>query len=83
MWWVSKKIRQEREQASDDLAVRLCGDALDYGQALTALEALASSDSPHSAPRLALGAQGGDFMSRIHRLISPTAPTFLARERGW
>lgn len=83
VWWVSKQIRQEREQASDDLAVRLYGDALDYAQALTALEALASRSTPFSsAPRLALGAQGGDFMSRIHRLISPTAPTLLAPRAG-
>lgn len=83
VWWVSKKIRQEREQASDDLAVRLCGDALDYAQALTALEALASRINPsNSTPRLALGAQGGDFMSRIHRLISPTTPTRLAPRAG-
>jgi beta-lactamase regulating signal transducer with metallopeptidase domain len=83
VWWVSKKIRQEREQASDDLAVRLCGDALDYAQALTALEALASVvRSSHPPPRLALGAHGGDFMSRIHRLISPTPTTSLAPRAG-
>jgi beta-lactamase regulating signal transducer with metallopeptidase domain len=83
VWWVSKKIRQEREQASDDLAVRLCGDALDYAQALTALEALASRiNPPRSSPRLALGAQGGDFMSRINRLVSPMAPTLLAPRAG-
>ncbi len=83
VWWISKQIRQEREQASDDLAVRFQGDALDYAQALTALEALASRIHPsHSAPRLALGAQGGDFMSRIHRIISPTAPTQLAPRAG-
>ena len=52
-------------------------------QALTALEALASlGHSSHPAPRLALGAQGGDFMSRRHRLISPTAPTLLAPRAG-
>jgi len=82
VWWLSNKIRQERELASDDLAVRLCGDALDYAQALTTLETLASSLPSHAAPRLALGAQGGDFMSRIHRLVSPTAPTLLAPRAG-
>jgi beta-lactamase regulating signal transducer with metallopeptidase domain len=83
VWWLSNRIRQEREQASDDLAVHFCGDALDYAQALTTLEALASGNpiSP-SAPRLALAARGGDFMSRIQRLISPTAPTQLAPRAG-
>ena len=83
VWWLSKKIRQERELASDDLAVRLRGDALDYAQALTALAALAArARIPQPAPRLALGAQGGDFMSRIQRLLSPTAPTRLAPRAG-
>lgn len=83
VWWLSKQIRQEREQASDDLAVRLCGDALDFAQALTALEALASrGHANHPVPRLALGAQGGTFMSRIHRLISPMAPSMLAPRAG-
>ena len=83
VWWLSREIRQEREQASDDLAVRLCGDALEYAQALTTLEALASgSPSSRTAPRLALGAQGGSFMIRIQRLISPTAPTQLAPRAG-
>ncbi|GEM_PF-4189468 len=83
VWWMSRKIRQEREQASDDLVVRLRGDALDYAQALTLLQALACGTTPAKAPpRLALGAQGGDFMSRIHRLISPTAPSLVAPRAG-
>jgi beta-lactamase regulating signal transducer with metallopeptidase domain len=75
VWWLSARIRQEREQASDDLVVRFHGDALDYAHALTVLQALALRiPSAHPSPRLALGAQGGDFMFRIRRLISP-APT--------
>jgi beta-lactamase regulating signal transducer with metallopeptidase domain len=83
VWWLSGRIRQEREQASDDLAVNLCGDALEYATALTALEALAAGNrAVHAAPGLALGAQGGNFMFRIHRLISPAAPTLVAPRAG-
>jgi BlaR1 peptidase M56 len=28
VWWVGKKIRQERENCCDDLAVTACGDAM-------------------------------------------------------
>jgi beta-lactamase regulating signal transducer with metallopeptidase domain len=82
VWWVSKQIRREREQCCDDLAVRVCGDALDYAEALTTLEALALKDQSTTAPRLALGARGDDFMFRIHRLISPTHPTRRSPRAG-
>ncbi|HJV48370.1 MAG TPA: M56 family metallopeptidase, partial [Geothrix sp.] len=84
VWWVSAKIRQERELCCDDLAVRTTGDALDYAAALTRLEALCRPpDSPqHAAQALALGATGGSFMHRIRRLVSPMAPTPLAPRAG-
>ena len=81
VWWLSAKIRQERELCCDDLAVRYAGDALDYARALTRLEALRlESGSPPLA--LALSATGGSFMHRIQRLISPTTPTPLAPRAG-
>jgi beta-lactamase regulating signal transducer with metallopeptidase domain len=84
VWWVSAKIRQERELCCDDLAVRTTGDALDYAAALTRLEALCRPPVPprHAAQALALGATGGSFMHRIRRLISPIAPTPLAPRAG-
>ncbi len=84
VWWVSAKIRQERELCCDDLAVRTTGDALDYAAALTRLEALCHPPDPprYAAQALALSATGGSFMHRIRRLISPTAPTPLAPRAG-
>lgn len=84
VWWVSAKIRQERELCCDDLAVRTTGDALDYAAALTRLEALCRPPDPqrHAAQALALSATGGSFMHRIRRLISPIAPTPLAPRAG-
>ena len=38
VWWISGRIRQERELCCDDIAVRCCGDAVGYARALTALE---------------------------------------------
>ncbi|HCZ33778.1 MAG TPA: hypothetical protein DHV93_10200 [Holophagaceae bacterium] len=84
VWWVSAKIRQERELCCDDLAVRTTGDALDYAAALARLEALCRPPDPprHAAQALALSATGGSFMHRIKRLISPIAPTPLAPRAG-
>ena len=84
VWWVSAKIRQERELCCDDMAVRTTGDALDYAAALTRLEALCRPpDSPRQAAQaLAMGATGGSFMLRIRRLVSPIAPTPLAPRAG-
>jgi beta-lactamase regulating signal transducer with metallopeptidase domain len=84
VWWVSAKIRQERELCCDDLAVRTTGDALDYAAALTRLETLCRPPDPprHATQALALSATGGSFMHRIRRLISPIAPTPLAPRAG-
>ena len=43
MWWVSRRIRIERENCCDDLAVSLCGDPVVYAQALADLEELRGS----------------------------------------
>lgn len=65
VWWLGRRIRQEREHACDDLAVAACGDAIALAEALVALE----RQRP-SIPRLVLAAQGGSLMQRITRLIS-------------
>ena len=38
VWWVSRRLREEREHCCDDLAVAVCGDRLEYSRALLALE---------------------------------------------
>jgi beta-lactamase regulating signal transducer with metallopeptidase domain len=72
MWWLSRRIREERENACDDLAVAVCGDAIVLAEALATLER-------HRMPRhvLALSATGGALMHRVTRLLSPDQPTRL------
>ena len=65
VWWLSRRIRLEREQACDDLAVAACGDAIALAEALAQLEC---DRQPY--PRLVLAAQGGSLMQRITRLLS-------------
>jgi D-alanyl-D-alanine endopeptidase (penicillin-binding protein 7) len=66
VWWISNRIRVEREQIADDLAARKLGEPRRLALALSELERL--QFSPH---HLAQPANGGDLMSRIKRLVRP------------
>ncbi|HEY2345145.1 MAG TPA: M56 family metallopeptidase [Xanthomonadaceae bacterium] len=69
VWWLSRRIRQERENACDDLAVRACGDPIALAEALGALEGMRGPGPIH-----ALAANGGSLMQRVTRLLSPMPP---------
>ena len=64
VWWISGRIRVEREHCCDDLAVAAHGDAHPYAVALTAL-----AHKKWKAERIALGATGGTLMKRVRRLL--------------
>lgn len=64
IWWLSRRIRQERENACDDLAATACGSPLVLAEALGRLEVLRT-------PVLVLSSQGGSLMKRISRLLIP------------
>lgn len=63
VWWVSRDVREAREQCCDDLAVRVC-DRLTYVSALSRIAALRVA-----AP--AVAATGGSLLVRIERLLRP------------
>jgi beta-lactamase regulating signal transducer with metallopeptidase domain/peptidoglycan/xylan/chitin deacetylase (PgdA/CDA1 family) len=68
VWWLSRRVREEREHACDDAAVEgLSGDVLLYARSLAALEALRVRHTRGAA--LALAADGGSLMQRIQRLV--------------
>jgi beta-lactamase regulating signal transducer with metallopeptidase domain len=71
IWWISARIREERENCCDDRAVELCGDRLDYARALAALEAMRVGSWS-----LAPSARGGTLLARIQRLmgVAPVEP---------
>ena len=70
VWWVSHRIRVERENCCDDLAVRATGDARAYARALVGLEEMRSA-----LPRLAVAATGGTLWNRVQRLLpAPPSP---------
>lgn len=63
MWWLSRRVREEREHACDDLAVSACGDAVALAEALAGL--------PRGPmPVLALAAGGGGLLKRVERLLA-------------
>jgi len=63
VWWVSRRIRAEREHCCDDLAVSVCGDSLLYARALTELEQVRGAE-----PALAVAAETGDLLARVRRI---------------
>jgi beta-lactamase regulating signal transducer with metallopeptidase domain len=77
VWWVGNRIRAERENCCDDLAVEVCGDALAYAKALTQLEQIRCR-----APKLAMAATGGSLLQRVQRLLSSRPSTRVA-PAGW
>ncbi len=64
-WFISGKVRDERENCCDDFAVEICGDSLVLAKALTQVA------SYQQQPRLAMafGAKRQTFMDRIKRII--------------
>lgn len=65
VWWLSTRIREEREYCCDDLAVEIVRDPIGYARALTSLESLRRQESA-----LVLSSHGGSLMQRIRRITS-------------
>jgi beta-lactamase regulating signal transducer with metallopeptidase domain len=65
-WWLSHRIRLEREFVADALAVEVIGEPRQLARALAELDRLTPN-----VPSLAQAAHGGHLMSRIQSLIRP------------
>jgi len=69
VWWLSNRIRIERELCCDDMAVTVCGNPLVYARALTELEGLRAV-----ALTGAVAANGGSLRDRVVRLLAAPPP---------
>ena len=69
VWWLSHRIRVERELIADDLAAQHGGAPRRLAKALSELE-----KRQFAAPAMVLQACGGNLSERIRRLVQP-APT--------
>jgi beta-lactamase regulating signal transducer with metallopeptidase domain len=68
VWWVSNKLRQQRELCCDDAALACCSDPLVYATALLRLEEQRSSRL-HLAMALDGHAAGSGLRDRIVRIL--------------
>ena len=79
VWWLSGRVRAEREHACDDIALAVCGDRLEYAAALAELETRRGRDC---AP--ALAATQGSLAARVRRILqvpvddAPQSPGWAA-----
>jgi D-alanyl-D-alanine endopeptidase (penicillin-binding protein 7) len=75
VWWLSARMRAEREQVADALAAQALQDPQ---QLATALHALSLHAAAPGQPGLLMSARGGALLTRIERLMAPGADT-----AGW
>ncbi len=64
VWWLSRRIRIEREHCCDDIVVNLLGNRVEYGRALVAIEELRGRSAV-----LALAAADGSLLCRVRRIL--------------
>ena len=67
VWWISSKVRAERENCCDDLAVRVTHDRAVYVRALAAVAGARSS-------AIVPAANGGTLLPRLRRILGVTDP---------
>lgn len=70
VWWISRRIRAERELIADSLAAEQLGEPRRLALALSELEKI-----QFSTHTLAQAANGGELMSRIKQLVRPERET--------
>jgi len=63
VWWLNKRIRAERENCCDDVALSVCGNPAEYARALALMEEW------RVAPSFAMAANRGPLASRVARLL--------------
>ena len=76
VWWLSGRIRTERENCCDDVALVICSDRVGYASALTALEEWRGRET---APVVA--ATDGPLSGRVRRILE-RPPEPRPRSRG-
>src|SRR6266850_1984236 len=75
VWWVSQRVRAERENCCDDEAISICGDAVVYARALTLMEEW------RTAPALMMAANRSPLAERVVRLLGLNGAATTGRTR--
>lgn len=76
VWWLSKRIRAERENCCDDVALSVCGNPAEYARALALMEEW------RVAPSFAMAANRGPLATRVTRLLGLTEKGSSLRNAG-
>jgi beta-lactamase regulating signal transducer with metallopeptidase domain len=76
VWWLSRRIRAERENCCDDVAISVCGNAVEYARALAAMAEW------QSTPALAMAANRSPLAERVARLLGVSKLHRGARSAG-
>jgi beta-lactamase regulating signal transducer with metallopeptidase domain len=76
VWWLSRRIRAERENCCDDVALSVCGNPTEYARALALMEEW------RVAPSFAMAANCGPLASRVTRLLGLSEKGSSLRNAG-
>lgn len=68
LWWVSSRVRIEREHCCDDIAIEVCGDKLAFARALAEVESFRQSP----ALAMAFASKKGMMLQRVKRVLGVT-----------
>lgn len=71
VWWLSARMRHERELVADDISAELLGPGDGRHRLAQALHALSELHHTSMPSSLAPAARGGDLLARIERLLAP------------
>ncbi len=77
VWWISQRIRTEREHICDDIAVKFSSDPITYIKALTTMEEMTSK-----TPVMANAFTGNKkrLLNRVRRMVQPVGTKVRATD---
>jgi len=78
VWWISRRIRAEREHCCDDVAVAVCGSRVEYAEALASLEQQRAAVGPAMAAR---DRRDNTALTRVRRVLGVAADDGVRRTR--
>ncbi|HEY6123078.1 MAG TPA: M56 family metallopeptidase [Steroidobacteraceae bacterium] len=76
IWWLNKRIRADREDCCDDVAIAACGGTVGYARALATMEGW------RDVPDFAMAATGSSVAARVARLLGVRTQEPGARTAG-
>ena len=76
VWWLNRRIRADREDCCDDVAIAACGGTVGYARALATMETW------RDVPSFAMAVTGSPVATRVARLLGVGSHQTGARTAG-